>query len=452
MARSNQLIISRIKEMTKTQLAASSAAALGLAVAGQKDGGGGSEPDPVLAEIKSISAGITKQHDQFKETLAKLEKDASDGSAAFKSFKEEVDVKLTDYNGSFTTLSAKLDELAQKALRAAGEPPKALKSVGERVAEFDGVKDFQRGRIKIPIEGGFGRKNITSAADSAGALIDEERKPGIVRAPDRRFVVRDLLAQGRTMSNAVEFVREVLFSNNAAVQQNEGDEKAESNLTYELEMAKVATIAHWIHVAAQTMSDAGALASDINNRLLYGLGFKEELQILKADGENGNLSGLVTEAREFAVPGGIPPGTIKNVTSIDVLRVAALQATVKEYFATGYVLNHIDWALIELTKDGDGRYIIGQPQGAIGANMWNIPVAATNAMDSGSFLTGDFALGAQIYDREDASVFVSTEDRDNFIKNKVTVLAEERLALAVYQPDAFITGTFTAGVAALSGA
>ncbi|ENE5016746.1 phage major capsid protein, partial [Salmonella enterica subsp. enterica serovar Schwarzengrund] len=58
-------------------------------------------------------------------------------------------------------------------------------------------------------------------------------------------------------------------------------------------------------------------------------------------------------------------------------------------------------------------------------------------------LTGAFNAGAQIFDREDANVVISTENADDFEKNMISIRCEERLALAVKRPEAFIYGSFT---------
>jgi len=55
-------------------------------------------------------------------------------------------------------------------------------------------------------------------------------------------------------------------------------------------------------------------------------------------------------------------------------------------------------------------------------------------MIAGSFLVGN--PEGDLYDRMAARVEVSTEDADNFRKNLVTVLAEERIGLAVKAPIA----------------
>lgn len=81
-----------------------------------------------------------------------------------------------------------------------------------------------------------------------------------------------------------------------------------------------------------------------------------------------------------------------------------------------------------------------------------LPVVETQAMPLDNFLTGAFQLGAQIFDREDANVEISTEDGNNFTKNLVTIRAEERLAMATYRPEAFVKGAFATAMAAATQA
>jgi HK97 family phage major capsid protein len=105
-------------------------------------------------------------------------------------------------------------------------------------------------------------------------------------------------------------------------------------------------------------------------------------------------------------------------------------------------MNPIQWAGIELLKDTLGRYLYGNPDNTTTGRLWGRPVVSTQAMTSGKFLVGDFAAHAQILDRQDANVAISYENKDNFERNMATIRIEERLALAIYRPEAFVKGTF----------
>jgi len=92
-------------------------------------------------------------------------------------------------------------------------------------------------------------------------------------------------------------------------------------------------------------------------------------------------------------------------------------------------------------KDDEGRYLAGAgggPFGTIPNLLWQVRVIPTPSMDAGEALVGAFSLGARLHDRMDVEVLISSEDRDNFIKNMLTVRAEERTALAVRVPEAFV--------------
>ena len=135
-----------------------------------------------------------------------------------------------------------------------------------------------------------------------------------------------------------------------------------------------------------------------------------------------------------------------KMKAIDTLHVSAWSPD--NIPPTGIVLNPTDWFKIETTKDTAGAYIVGNPADGTTPRLWGLPVVETPAMTVDKFLVGAFRYGAQIFDRMDARVEISTEDSDNFRKNLVTIRAEERLALAVYRPEAFVKGDFSDSLAA----
>lgn len=352
--------------------------------------------------------------------------------------KEKTDKALSEL-GDMTT---RLGDLEKRAAREKEEGANEQKSLGDMVIDSADYKagmltGASRGSIKVTAD----RAAITSANTTVGAgrsqgtsLVPGARVPGIFGLPERTLTIRDLVLPGQTSSSSIEYVKETGYTNNAAPVA-ETTAKPYSDLTFDMTSAPVRTIAHLFKASRQILDDAPALRSYIDGRARYGLRFAEENQLLNGSGTGQNIHGLVPQATAFS-----PAFTLPGATGIDRLRLAILQVVLAEYPATAFVLNPIDWTKIELTKDAGGNYIIGNPQGSLTPTLWNLPVVSTQAMAAGEFLTGAFSFAAQIFDRLDIEVLLSSENVDDFEKNMFTIRAEERLAFAVYRPESFVTG------------
>lgn len=386
-------------------------------------------------DVKNIQAALDKVTDQVKESGQKALEMAQKGIDLSNSTKEKLDELLTEQGD----LKAQLQELEQKgARRGADDAERNLKSMGFQLIEDE---SFKKGAASL-MEGKGGKiavgvKAITSASNSAGQGVYPDYRPGVLAIPNRRLTIRDLVAPGRTSTSLVRYLKETGFTNNAGPVA-EGARKPESNITYALTDASVKKLAHFIKASSEILEDFPALQSQIDGRLTYGLDLVEENQLLKGSGAGNNLNGIYTQASAFVAPTG---ANVPSPTRIDTLRLMLLQVELAEYAADGIVMNPTDWANIELLKDTQGRYIIGNPQGTLAPTLWSRPVVATQAMTVDTALVGAFKLGAQIFDRSDAGIVVSTENEDDFVNNLVTILIERRLALAVYRPEAFVKNT-----------
>jgi HK97 family phage major capsid protein len=407
------------------------------------DGGGGTMTvEQLAAEVKK---GFDTKFDEVKQIATDALGKAKAGETLTQEQKDKIDDALTKLN-ALNGLKEQVATIEQKIAEGGAGDPEVRKSLGEMFVSDERVKakldaGMSSGdRIDLRVKATL-TSLTTDAAGSVGDGIDTTRLPGILPLAQRRLYVRDLISPGRMDGNTLEYVKETGFTNGAAPVA-EGTEKPSSDIKLDLVTTSAKVIAHWMKASRQVLSDISQLRSMIDERLIYGLKLVEETQLLKGDNTGQNLNGIIPQATAYAAP-----IALADLNILDVLRLAMLQATLAEYPATGHVLNPIDMASIETLKDGEGRYIIGNPQGTINKTLWGLPVVETQAMTVRKFLTGAFKLGAQVFDRWDARIEAGFVN-DDFIKNLSTILAEERLALAVYRPEAFIYGDFDTALAA----
>lgn len=424
------------------------AAARPVGVLGSVRNEAGFDPSKIEKLLNDVNSEIKRVGDEVKQTAEQALKQSADSGKVADEVKAKADELLSaqaKLNEAQQKLTGRLEQLETRSTdieqslagRRGGGGGDVVKSLGQMVAESDDVKNFvqksgAKGTVRISVQNA-----ITSAAGSGGALITPQRDPEIVGLPRRQLTIRQLLQVGTTISNSVEYARLITRTNNAAVVA-ENTQKAESDLVWEQRDAPVRTIAHWIPVSRNAMDDIPQLQGEIDGELRYGLDLAEETEILKGDGTGQHVLGLVPEATDYS-----PAFAPSDETDIDTLRLAILQASLAEYAADGIVLSPTRWAKIELTKDAELRYIFASVIQMAGPQLWGRPVIATQAMDEPEFLVGAFRMAAKIYDRMDTEVLISSEDRDNFVKNMLTVRAEKRLALAVKRPTALVTGDFT---------
>lgn len=348
------------------------------------------------------------------------------------------------------------------AAQHAAEIREALrgKSLGELFTESAEFKALDSGRnganmpspwsLKAADFTGYNVKDVYSALPTGtpGAFGSIQRDP-IVVPPMRTRRVRDLFPTRTTTAAVIEYFRMTGFTNAAStVAERSGSAfgaKPQSSFTFVGEQAPVRTIAHWEAAHRNVLADEPQLRSIIDNELMYGLRLQEDEQILNGDGTGENLEGVLQTSGIQTYTWSDGATTPVPDTKADAIRRAATLAFLSYYEPTGVVLHPNDWEDIELTKDSNGQYLVavsvamgGEPR------IWRIPVVETPAIAEGTALVGAFGTGAQLYDREQASIRVSEQHSDFFVRNAIVVLAEQRLALAVKRPEAFVSVDFDA--------
>lgn len=276
------------------------------------------------------------------------------------------------------------------------------------------------------------------AADVTGtAAMRRGDYLGVVPQLRRQLRVLDLLPTGTMDNNSLPYTQES-GSFATAAETAEGSAKPEAGVTFTDATADAQTIAHWQKLRKQALADYAALQSIVDGRLRYGVERRLENQILAGDGTGTNLRGILNTTGVGAVAynasESIADQTLSAITTV----------LLADAMATGIVMNPLDWqSAIKAKAAGDGHYYSGGPFAVTPQVMWGVSLIPSPSLAQGTVLVGDFAIGAMLLIREGVNVLLSDSDQDDFIKNKVTLLAEMRAALPVFRPAAFCTVRLT---------
>lgn len=329
-----------------------------------------------------------------------------------------------------------------------GKTAAPIRSLGQILATSQEYQAFKAGRSKtatfelspeeydlLRLEARYGL-DIRAATLTLGDINNPAtRRPGIVESAQEERTVRDLMLQGETDNNTLTYMEETTFTNAAAAVAEAGT-KPESTLDFTERTDNVRKIATWIPATRELLTDVRGLESYIRGRLTFMVKRTEEVQLLTGDGIAPNIlgvlnrSGIQTQAKG-ADP--TPDAIYKGMNKVRTIGFAE---------PTAVVFHPNDWMDIRLLRTADGLYIWGNPSDAGPERIWSLPIRQTTAETENTGLVGAFRPMAQVFEREGVTITVSTEHSTFFVENKVAILAEERIALAVYRPAAFckVTG------------
>jgi len=352
-----------------------------------------------------------------------------------------------DTEEAIKNLGVKQQELADEVLQlkqrgvALNDEPGGSESWGEQFTkseEYTGKISALKGNRQIGSIG-FEVKNTLTGSDTN---VAPDRRPGIVPGAFQPLTLESFLPSLPTMSNAIEFTKENVFTNSAA-EAAEGVAKAESALTWTLVNMPISTVAHWIKISRQLASDNTALAAYVDTRMRYGVNRKVETQLVSGNGTAPNISGIL-DTGNFTAHGYADAALGSTLKKLVLIRkiIGDLQAAGDE--PDGILLNPADWATIDIdlftTAAGQSLRTVNEAGQSV---LFGKPVITSVGMTSDQVAVGNFGMACTVYNREGVVVEMSDSDSDNFTKNLITIRAERRLALATERPAAIRAGDLT---------
>lgn len=315
-----------------------------------------------------------------------------------------------------------------------------VKSVGERLVEAKG-----QGRFSVSAPE-FKAAADTQLSPASASPVVTQVDTNIVTGVRRQLTVADLLDQGTLSGNAITyFIEGALEGDFTTVA--EGAQKPQLHYADPTTVTEaLKKIAAFIKESDEMIEDLPFLTSAINGRLLYNLGLFEENQILSGNGTGTNLRGLLNRSG-IQTRGAGADAAAGNADT--VFKALTDVSTGSGLTADGIVINPTDYQTFRLSKDANGQYFGGGFfAGSYGNGelmnqppLWGVKTVVTPAIAAGTVLVGAFKQAATLYRKGGVRVESTNSNENDFTNNKVTIRAEERVALACRIPAGLVKVT-----------
>jgi HK97 family phage major capsid protein len=190
----------------------------------------------------------------------------------------------------------------------------------------------------------------------------------------------------------------------------ETDTKPEATLTPTETPATLQTYAYWKAITRQALEDYPRIRSIVETKLRQGLA-------------------QTLEAAAVAVLAGVAAPDAE--TNLEGVRLAMAELQGKGYTPTAIAANPTDAAYLDLAVMNG---TLGGP--ASPGSFWGLRVLPVPGITAGKAYVGDLQNAVTWFDRGSASVYMSDSHADYFIRNLFVILAEERSAFALTEPEA----------------
>lgn len=379
---------------------------------------------------------INERYDAAKAALAAV-KDGDDADAiksAIAEFKAAEDAKKAADDAAALVKSLDNNTTTKEPDAMNENDPKSL---GEFAVKNLNLDAMRAGSAKSAGTG-YGFKAATDAHTAQQMLVVDQNVVDVASA--RELAIRSLFGAESISGNALKYFvlgTKEAVSGGAPAVTAEGAAKPQFHIPVTPATATLSKIAGWYYETDELIEDSAFLRSSIDNRGLFELDLAVESYLLSTLLGTSGL-GSATYAHNG------------NVSADDIFSAMMTVKGASNYNADAIVINPADYQRLRLAKDGGttGQYYgggyfygpYGNGQNAQQPGLWGLNTVITSSIAAGTVLVGAFKQGASVITKQGDGqrVELVTGDHDDRISNRVTVIVEERLALATRVPGAFV--------------